>query len=133
MDDKAYLLHTVKIIDLLIKRKRVSSNDGMEISGDYWFLIKSALHDKCKADVGSDWISCAFPEMLNSYKAVCNNRIMKTGNDEYDRWLNNEHKKVHIKHTRMAFALSVMSLAISILSATGLPQKLLLPILEFFF
>ena len=43
MDDKAYLLHAVKIIDLLIERKRVSSNDGMEISGDYWFFDKECL------------------------------------------------------------------------------------------
>lgn len=133
MNDKNYLLSAIKIIDLLIKNKNVTGKDGREISGDYWHLIKDTLHTKCKADIYNDGIACVFPEMLRSYKAVCKNQILKIENEEYDRWLNNEHKKVHIKYTRMAFIISIISLAISILSVTGLPQKILLSIFEPFF
>ena len=56
---------------------------------------------------------------VDSYIAECYDKLEEIENRNYDRWLNNEHKKVHIRYTRWAYIISIISLVISVLSALG--------------
>lgn len=124
MKSKYRLINTIKVIDALLKKERITIAECKTLAGAYWDNIKDDLMQSCKADCGRFDFACIFPEKLEAFKKECEDEIMVIENEEYDRELNREHKKTNIRYTRRAYVISCVSLIISLLTAAGVPQCL---------
>ena len=130
---KNRILFLISVLEYLRREKRIDDKKGIELTGIYWNSIKKDIADKCHGNLsrGDDidkpngCLTVLFVGEVDSYIAECYDKLEEVENREYDRWLNNEHKKVHIRYTKWAYIISIVSLLISILSALGITKNLL--------
>lgn len=121
------ILSLISVLEYLRKEGEIYDEKGMEMAGLYWDGIKKDIAAKCHGDLSrgnnpnkpNGLLSVLFMGEVDSYIAECYDKLEDIENRNYDRWLNNEHKKVHIRYTRWAYIISIISLVISVLSALG--------------
>lgn len=108
----------------------------MELAGDYWYDIKVEVNGRCKGNFfrginskntkQEGGINVLFTEQVYAFLAECKDRLDELENNLYDRELTREAKKMNIRYTKRAYIISLVSLAISVLSATGILKQVLL-------
>lgn len=126
------MLSLISVLEYLRKEKEIYDPKGIELTGTYWDGMKKDIATKCHGNIsrGTDpnnqngLLSVLFAGEVDSYLAECYDKLEEIENRDYDRWLNNEHKKVHIRYTRWAYIISIVSLVISVLSALGATKGL---------
>lgn len=124
MRSKQRLIKTIDVVNFLLEKEKITTDEAKAISNGYWDSIKLDLIQTCKADCGRFELACIFPEKLEAFKKECEDELMVIENEEYDRELNRRHKEINIRYTKRAYVISCVSLFISLLTAAGVPQYL---------
>lgn len=117
--NKERIKATISLLERMKTENPISNKDGAEICGVYWEVVQNDLERECYAQSsrtkdGSIYI--LNPGYIDAYMAECKYQLMLIENEEADRELNREQKKVNIRYTRCAYYLSISSLLISLLS-----------------
>ena len=136
MESEKRLKAKISVLEYLTKNKTLYDRDGMELAGDYWYDIKVEINGRCKGNFfrGTNskdnkqegGINVLFTEQVYAFLAECEDRLDELKNNLYDRDLTREAKKMNIRYTKRAYIISLVSLAISVLSATGILKQVLL-------
>ena len=136
MESERRLKAKISVLEYLTKNKTLYDRDGIELAGDYWYDIKADVNERCKGNFFRETnsggvkqeggINVLFTEQVYAFLAECKDKLDELENDLYDRELTREAKKMNIRYTRRAYVISLVSLAISILSAIGALKQFLL-------
>lgn len=136
MESEKRLKAKISVLEYLTKNKTLYDKDGIELAGNYWYDIKVEVNERCKGNFfrGTNYgginqeggINVLFTEQVYAFLEECKDRLDERENELYDRKLTREAKKMSIRYTKKAYVISLVSLTISILSATGVLKQFLL-------
>jgi hypothetical protein len=118
-ENRKYTETLIAVLEFAISNKKLSSVDGERIAGDYWGLVKRELNNSgviC-LEYGNE-VTLLTTEKVRTKLSEAKIKLENIEGREYDRNLDNKSKKDSAK-------LAKWSIVISILAATGLPQKVL--------
>lgn len=118
---KEYIETLIKIGELLLENGYIDHELGKKVCGAYWASVEKDMKDNAKIQLTVGGLSVFSREHLTAYLQICRDRLSAEISEEEDRLLDNESKLAAIKANKIA----KWAIAISVLAATGLPQRLL--------
>lgn len=118
MKNRKYIEAMIAVLEYVISNKKISNKDGERIAGKLWCNVKNELSKEgiLYIDFTND-TNLISTHSLEVKLNKCYILLEEIKNEEYDRELDNKSKK-------RAYRLSILSIVISILAATGLPQEI---------
>lgn len=126
----------IGVLKLLKEKLTINDIEGERLSGDYWFDIKLEVSKRCKGDFfrtielngvirQEGGIKVLSKEQVCSYLAECEDELERLEDEEYDRGLTRKVKEINMHYTKRAYTISLISLLISVLTATGVIKSII--------
>lgn len=127
----------ISVLRRLKENNTLYDKEGVELAGDYWFDIKVEVNKRCQGNffrrieangiiIQDGGISVLSKEQVCSFLAECKDELESLENEIYDRELTRKAKEINIRYTKRAYTISLISLLIAILTASGIVERLLL-------